>query len=136
MIKQLSPFCLGIEKEYVKNPLFTGPTSMVPSDSIDLTSEAIMFSCDFGTFTSHLKVGFTGEGFWLNYNRCPCVVPNTKGSWVILIYSCVNSLSVTPKGIKLPPFTGSWKQSFWILIWSWKAIFLAASAYHQSSLLA
>ena len=44
IIKWLFLFFLGVEKGYVKNPLFPGPTSMVPSDSIDLTSETIMLS--------------------------------------------------------------------------------------------
>ena len=85
MIKCLSPFFLGIKKGYVKNPLFPGPTSMVPSDSIDMTSEAIMVSWVLGIFTSHLKVGSTRGVFWFNCNWCPCIMPNTERSSVLLV---------------------------------------------------
>ena len=84
MIKQLSPFFLGFKKGYVSNPL---PTSIVPLDSIDLTSEAIMLSQDFGTFASHLWVGLPRGGFQLSCNKWPCIVPNMKGSWLIPIHS-------------------------------------------------
>ena len=44
MVKQLSPFFLGIMKGYDKESLVPWPNSMVPSDSIELTSEVIMLT--------------------------------------------------------------------------------------------
>ena len=74
---------------------------MVPSESIELTSELIILSLVLGTFTLYLRVGFTKKGFWMNCNRCPYTVPNTKGSWVILIHLFANSLSLPPTEIEL-----------------------------------
>ena len=59
-----------------------------------------MLTWAFGTFTPNLLVGFIKGVFWLNCNRCPCIVPNMKGSWIIPIHSFINSLSLSPMGIE------------------------------------
>ena len=100
-IKWLFSFFLEIRKGYVKNPYFPGPNSMVPLDSIEMISEVNMLSSVFGTFALHFWVDFTMESFWLNCNRCPCIVLNMNGSWDILIHSFANSLSLPPLGIKV-----------------------------------
>ena len=94
IIKWLSPFFLGSRKGYEKDPFFPGPNSMVPSDSTELTSEVIMLSWAFGTFTSHLLVSVIKGSFWLKCSRCPCIVPNMKESRVIPIHSFTNLLSL------------------------------------------
>ena len=79
MIKSLSPFLLGVRKGYVKNPSFPGPNSIVPSDSIELTSDAIILSWVFGTCTSHLLVGFIKGGSDWSVTDALVLCPTQRG---------------------------------------------------------
>ena len=86
---------------YVKNPLLLGPTSMVPSESTEMISKAIAVSLALRIFTWHMRVGLTSWDLQSNCNKCPCTMPNVKGSLVISTHLSTNSFSLPPTGIVL-----------------------------------
>ena len=96
IMKCLIPFFLGVIKRQVKNPLFCRPSSIVLLGRIVSNSKDITISWASGIFTLHICDGFIRGGFWFKCSRCPCTVPNMKGSWVIHSHLSTNSHSLPP----------------------------------------